>query len=144
MFLNELRPNSGSKKRANRVGRGIGSGSGKTCNRGHKGQKSRSGGFNKVGFEGGQMPLHRRLPKFGFTSYLKTITTEIRLSDLEKISDNIITLDVLKKNKLVQHKIKRVKVINSGELTKQLTLSGIHATATAKEKIKSLGGKVEG
>ncbi|HEY9018715.1 50S ribosomal protein L15 [Thiomicrospira sp.] len=143
MFLNTLAPAEGSKKERRRVGRGQGSGLGKMGGRGHKGQKSRSGGFHKVGFEGGQMPIQRRLPKVGFTSLKAKYSAEIRLDALNSVEADTIDLASLKANNLVNEKIKNVKVINSGELTKSVKLSGIKVTAGAKAAIISAGGSVE-
>lgn len=143
MFLNTLAPAEGSNKERRRVGRGQGSGLGKMGGRGHKGQKSRSGGFHKVGFEGGQMPIQRRLPKVGFTSLKAKYSTEIRLDALNNLDAETIDLATLKASNLVNEKIKNVKVINSGELTKSVKLSGIKVTAGAKAAILSAGGSVE-
>lgn len=143
MFLNTLAPAEGSKKERIRVGRGQGSGLGKMGGRGHKGQKSRSGGFHKVGFEGGQMPIQRRLPKVGFTSLKAKYSTEIRLDALNSLEVDVVDLATLKANNLVNEKIKVVKVINSGELNKSVKLSGIKVTAGAKAAIISAGGSVE-
>lgn len=143
MFLNTLAPAEGSKKERRRVGRGQGSGLGKMGGRGHKGQKSRSGGFHKVGFEGGQMPIQRRLPKVGFTSLKAKYSAEIRLDALNSVESDTIDLATLKASNLVNEKIKNVKVINSGELTKSVKLSGIKVTAGAKAAILSAGGSVE-
>ena len=144
MQLNTLSPAAGSKKAAKRVGRGIGSGLGKTCGRGHKGQKSRSGGFHKVGFEGGQMPLQRRLPKVGFTSRVGRTTDEIRLNELEKCDGAVVDLMALKTANLIRQDVKRVKVIMSGEITKAVTVRGLGVTKGAKAAIEAAGGKVEG
>ena len=143
MRLNTLRPAEGSKKDRKRVGRGAGSGVGKTAGRGHKGQKARSGGFHKVGFEGGQMPLQRRLPKFGFSSRMAALTAEIRLHELNKVDADVIDLAVLKKAGLIKHTIETVKVIVSGEVTKAVHLKSIKATAGAKKAIEAAGGSVE-
>ncbi|MEE9350772.1 MAG: 50S ribosomal protein L15 [Thiotrichaceae bacterium] len=143
MKLNTLSPAEGSTKDRKRVGRGIGSGTGKTCGRGHKGQKSRSGGFNKTGFEGGQMPLQRRLPKVGFSSRKKQYSTEIRLNELQSLEADVIDLNVLKEAGVIGHKIKKAKVILSGKIEKSVTLKGISATAGAKSAIESAGGKIE-
>jgi len=143
MFLNTLKPAAGSKKTRKRVGRGIGSGSGKTCGRGHKGQKSRSGGFHKVGFEGGQMPLQRRVPKVGFRSRVGMVTDEIRLHELNNIDADVIDLAALKQANLVNRSILRVKVMASGKLEKAVTLKGIRVTKGAREAIEAAGGKVE-
>ncbi|MDH3947903.1 MAG: 50S ribosomal protein L15 [Gammaproteobacteria bacterium] len=143
MFLNTLKPATGSRKTRKRVGRGIGSGSGKTCGRGHKGQKSRSGGFHKVGFEGGQMPLQRRVPKVGFRSRVGMVTDEIRLHELNNIDADVIDLAALKEANLVNKSILRVKVMASGKLEKAVTLKGIRVTKGAREAIEAAGGKVE-
>ena len=144
MNLNELQPADGSRKKSRRVGRGIGSGFGKTCGRGHKGLKSRSGGSVKPGFEGGQMPLRKRVPKFGFSSRVSRVSAEVRLSELEKIAatESEITLDILKKHGVVHHGIKRAKVFLSGTITKAVTLTGIGATKGAREAIEAAGGSV--
>ncbi len=142
MELNTLKPAEGSKKARRRVGRGIGSGLGKTAGRGHKGQKSRSGGYHKVGFEGGQMPLQRRLPKRGFKSAQLKFNDEITLGDLEKLGAAEVDLLALKAAKLVSQLAKTVKVIKSGELTKKVALKGIGATAGAKAAIEAAGGSV--
>ena len=142
MYLNTLKPGEGAKKAKKRVGRGQGSGNGKMAGRGHKGQKSRSGGFHKVGFEGGQMPLQRRLPKIGFTSRKAAVTTEIRLDELTKVDADVIDIAALKAANLISGKIQYVKVINSGELSKPVKLSGIRATAGAKAAIEAAGGSV--
>ena len=143
MQLNTLKPAEGSKPSKKRVGRGQGSGWGKMGGRGHKGQKSRSGGMPKIGFEGGQMPLQRRLPKVGFSSRKSAYATEIRLDTLVKIDADIIDVAALKAADVIGEKIKVVKVINSGEVTKALKLSGIKATAGAKAAIEAAGGSVE-
>ncbi|MDC9726707.1 MAG: 50S ribosomal protein L15 [Candidatus Thioglobus sp.] len=142
MFLNSLAPNEGEKKSRKRVGRGIGCGWGKTCGRGHKGQKSRSGGFTKVGFEGGQMPLQRRLPKVGFSSRVSIITSQVTLSEINNLEETDITVDVLKQHNLITKNIKRVKVMLSGEITRSVTLSGIRATKGAKAAIEAAKGSV--
>jgi large subunit ribosomal protein L15 len=142
MFLNTLAPSEGEKQNRKRVGRGIGSGFGKTCGRGHKGQKARSGGFSKVGFEGGQMPLQRRLPKVGFSSRVSIITSQVTLSELDKLAETEITIDVLKLHNLVTKNIKRVKVMLSGEISRAITLSGIKATKGAKAAIEAAKGSV--
>jgi large subunit ribosomal protein L15 len=143
MFLNTLKPAAGSRKTRKRVGRGIGSGTGKTCGRGHKGQKSRSGGFHKVGFEGGQMPLQRRVPKVGFRSRVGMVTDEIRLHELNNIDAAVIDLDALKQANLINKSIQHVKVMVSGKLEKAVTLKGIRVTKGAREAIEAAGGKVE-
>ena len=142
MELNNLNPAAGAKHAKRRVGRGIGSGLGKTAGRGHKGQKSRSGGFHKVGFEGGQMPLYRRLPKRGFISLTRRHVGEVTLADLERLNVTEIDLVVLKQNGLANEQIKSVKVIKTGELTKAVTLKGLTATAGAKAAIEAAGGKM--
>lgn len=143
MRLNDLSPAPGHKKAAKRVGRGIGSGSGKTAGRGHKGLKSRSGGSVKPGFEGGQMPLQKRLPKYGFTSRVGTVTAEVRLAELNKVDAEVIDLDALKAASLISTSIKRAKVFLSGELTKAVNLKGLAVTKGAKAAIEAAGGKVE-
>ena len=144
MKLNTLKPAEGSKHAAKRVGRGIGSGMGKTAGRGHKGQKSRSGGFHKVGFEGGQMPLQRRLPKRGFVSMTRDDTAEVRLSDLERLSNEALAIPVdlltLKAAGVVPHRALQAKVILSGKLSKKVSLKGLAATKGAKAAIEALGG----
>jgi len=142
MELNNLKPAAGAKHAKRRVGRGIGSGLGKTAGRGHKGQKSRSGGFHKVGFEGGQMPLYRRLPKRGFISLTRRHVGEVTLADLERLNVTEIDLVVLKQDGLANEQIKSVKVIKTGELTKAVTLKGLTATAGAKAAIEAAGGKM--
>ncbi len=142
MYLNSLKPAQGSNKVGKRVGRGIGSGTGKTCGRGHKGQKSRSGGSVMVGFEGGQMPLQKRLPKVGFSSRVSIITDEVRLHELNRF-DDVVDLDALKKANLITKNIKRVKVFVSGEITKAVTLKGISVTKGARAAIEAAGGKIE-
>lgn len=142
MRLNTLSPAPGSTKPKKRVGRGIGSGSGKTAGSGHKGQKSRTGGTVRPGFEGGQMPLQMRLPKFGFTSRVGRFTAEIRTSELNKVEADVIDLEALVASKLVASNIKRVKVMLSGEVTKAMTIEGIAVTKGAKAAIESAGGKV--
>ncbi len=140
MELNGIKPADGAKHYKRRVGRGIGSGLGKTAGRGHKGQKSRAGGYHKVGFEGGQMPMQRRLPKRGFKSALLRFNAEVTLSALNQLEVSEINLLVLKQAGLVGELAKVVKIIKSGELTKAVKLSGIGATAAAKRAIESAGG----
>ena len=140
MELNSIKPADGAKHAKRRVGRGIGSGLGKTAGRGHKGQKSRSGGYHKVGFEGGQMPLQRRLPKRGFKSHLLKFNAEVTLSELDKLGLAEVDLAALKQAGLVGAIAKVVKVIKSGELTKAVKLNGIGATAGAKAAIEAAGG----
>jgi len=142
MELNTIKPADGSKKARRRVGRGIGSGLGKTAGRGHKGQKSRSGGFHKVGFEGGQMPLQRRLPKRGFKSVSLKYNAEITLNDLQKLAADEVDLLTLKQAGLVGELARVVKVIKSGELSKKVALKGVGATAGAKAAIEAAGGSV--
>ena len=143
MRLNTLKPAEGSKKDAKRVGRGIGSGLGKTGGRGHKGQKSRSGGFHKVGFEGGQMPLQRRLPKVGFSSRKARFVAEVRLPELLKVEGDVVDLLSLKAANIIGHQIKRAKVILSGEITTAVTVRGLGATKGARAAIEAAGGTVE-
>ncbi len=143
MELNTIQPAAGAKHAKRRVGRGIGSGLGKTAGRGHKGQKSRSGGFHKVGFEGGQMPLQRRLPKRGFKSQSKPFKAEVRLSDLAKLPVADIDLLALKQARLISELARVVRVIKAGELSKKVTLKGVIATKGAKAAIEAAGGSVE-
>jgi len=142
MELNTIKPADGSKKARRRVGRGIGSGLGKTAGRGHKGQKSRAGGYHKVGFEGGQMPLQRRLPKRGFKSHNLQFNGEVTLAQLEKLGAAEVDLLALKQAKLVAQIVKNVKVIKSGELKRAVKLTGIGATAGAKAAIEAAGGSL--
>ena len=143
MRLNTLKPQAGSKPERKRVGRGMGSGLGKTAGRGHKGQKSRSGGFHKVGFEGGQMPLQRRLPKVGFRSHMARITAEIRLNELPMVEAEVIDVKALQAANLVSRNTKRAKVIASGEINKAVVLKGIRVTKGARAAIEAAGGKIE-
>jgi large subunit ribosomal protein L15 len=143
MKLNTLKPAEGSKQDRKRLGRGIGSGLGKTSGKGHKGQKARSGGYHKVGFEGGQMPLQRRLPKVGFRSRMSRYSDEIRLHELEKVEGDVVDLLALKAANLVSQEVETVKVIASGEITKAVTIKGIKVTKGAREAIEKAGGKVE-
>jgi large subunit ribosomal protein L15 len=143
MRLNSLKPAVGAKQAPKRLGRGIGSGLGKTSGKGHKGQHARAGGFHKLGFEGGQMPMQRRLPKFGFTSKKAQQWLRLRLSDLERIPVSDIDFDVLAQMGLIPNKVKYVKVYASGELTKAVNLKGIHVSSGARKLIESVGGKVE-
>ena len=142
MELNDIKPAAGAKHAKRRVGRGIGSGLGKTAGRGHKGQKSRSGGYHKVGFEGGQMPMQRRLPKRGFKSAQLKYNGEVTLGDLEKLGAAEVDLLTLKAAGLVRELIKHVKVIKSGELSRKVTLKGVAATAGAKAAIEAAGGSL--
>ncbi len=143
MQINTIKPAAGSKKARRRVGRGIGSGLGKTAGRGHKGQKSRAGGYHKVGFEGGQMPMQRRLPKRGFKSAALKYNGEVSLTDLERLGADEVDLLSLKAAGLVRQLVKHVKVIKAGELTRKVVLKGIGATAGAKAAIEAAGGSVE-
>lgn len=143
MELNGIKPAGGAKHAKRRVGRGIGSGLGKTAGRGHKGQKSRSGGFHKVGFEGGQMPLHRRLPKRGFTSLTRGLNAEVRLDELEKLEVAEIDLAILKAAGFIRRDALGAKVILSGKLTRKVVLKGILATKGARAAIEAVGGKIE-
>jgi len=143
MYLNTIQAAEGSRKKSKRVGRGIGCTLGKTCGRGHKGQKARSGGFHKVGFEGGQMPLQRRLPKVGFVSRSAKYSAEVRLSELNGLETDVIDLQVLIDANIVPAFTKKAKLIKSGELTKALNIKGINVTVGAKESVEAAGGKVE-
>jgi large subunit ribosomal protein L15 len=141
MFLNTIQPAVGSTHAKKRVGRGIGSGLGKTCGRGHKGQKSRAGGFHKVGFEGGQMPLQRRLPKRGFNSL--NVSAEVRLSDLNNLSTNEVDRLTLLQHGLISMHANKIKVIATGKIEKAINVRGIGVTAAAQTAIKAVGGTVE-
>ncbi|MAQ99801.1 MAG: 50S ribosomal protein L15 [Oceanospirillaceae bacterium] len=143
MRLNELSPAPGSKSSTKRVGRGIGSGLGKTGGRGHKGQKSRSGGTVAPGFEGGQMPIHRRLPKFGFTSRKAQYVAEVRLHELTLVDGDVVDLAALKAADVIGEKIKEARVISSGVVSKAVTVKGLKVTKGAKAAIEAAGGKVE-
>ena len=143
MRLNTLSPTAGRIKEAKRVGRGMGSGLGKTGGRGHKGQTSRSGGSIRPGFEGGQMPLQKRLPKYGFTSRIAAVTAEIRLSELNLVEGEVVDIDALRNAGLISRNIQRAKVFVSGEVTKAVTLKGVGATKGAVAAIEAAGGKVE-
>ena len=143
MRLNTLSPAEGAKHSAKRLGRGIGSGLGKTGGRGHKGQKSRTGGGVRRGFEGGQMPLYRRLPKFGFTSMKAAVTAEVRLDDLNKIENGIVTLETLKEANLLTKDIQFVKVILAGEVKTKLVIRGLRVTKGARTAIEAAGGSIE-
>lgn len=143
MQLNTLQPAVGSKSARHRVGRGVGSGWGKTAGRGHKGQKSRAGGFHKVGFEGGQMPLHRRLPKRGFTSLTRRFCEEVRLNELQGLSVEEIDLAVLRAANIVSARALSARVIQSGEISRKVVLRGLSATKGAKAAIEAAGGSVE-
>ena len=143
MQLNTLQPAVGSKSARHRVGRGVGSGWGKTAGRGHKGQKSRAGGFHKVGFEGGQMPLHRRLPKRGFTSMTRRFVEEVRLNDLHDLTVEEIDLNVLKAANIVSPRAMGARVILSGEIARKIVVRGLGVTKGAKAAIEAAGGSVE-
>ena len=143
MHLNEMKPAGGAKHAKKRVGRGIGSGLGKTAGRGHKGQKARAGGYHKVGFEGGQMPLQRRLPKRGFVSLLKGDVAEVRLSDLQKLDQDTVDLELLKTAGLVSRRALRAKVILSGEIKRKVALKGLTVSKGARAAIESAGGSIE-
>lgn len=144
MYLNTLQPAPGSKTVRRRLGRGVGSGLGKTCGKGHKGQKARSGGYHKVGFEGGQMPIQRRIPKSGFRSRTALLREEIRLSDLNKIDSTTIDFTTLMASGLIKHKTKFVKIILFGAVNRSITLRGLPVTAGARKAIEEAGGSVEG
>ncbi len=143
MYLNTIQSADGSRKKRTRVGRGIGCTLGKTCGRGHKGQKARSGGFHKVGFEGGQMPLQRRLPKVGFKSLKSKYTAEVRLSEIDKLTATDIDIKTLISENIVPIFTKTVKIIQSGLINRAVTISGIKVTSGAKTSIEAAGGKVE-
>lgn len=144
MQLNTLHPAPGSKTKSKRLGRGIGSGKGKTCGRGHKGQRARAGGYHKVGFEGGQMPLQRRIPKSGFRSLAALRREEIYLSDLNKIEADLIDLSALITAGIIRNDTKDVKIIGSGEINRAITIRGIAVTKGARKAIEDAKGKVEG
>jgi large subunit ribosomal protein L15 len=143
MRLNDLKPDPGSRPAAKRVGRGIGSGLGKTCGRGHKGQKSRKGGFHKVGFEGGQMPLQRRLPKVGFRSRTAATRAEVRLSELSRVEGDTIDLLALVRARVLSQSIKSAKIIASGEVGRAFTVRGVGVTKGARAAIEAAGGTIE-
>jgi large subunit ribosomal protein L15 len=143
MRLNELKPQEGSKQSPKRVGRGIGSGLGKTCGRGHKGQKARAGGFHKVGFEGGQMPLQRRLPKVGFRSRTALTHAEVRLGELKRIEGEVVDLESLLKARVINRSVKTAKIFLSGEIDRPLTVRGVAVTKGARAAIEAAGGTVE-
>jgi len=142
MELNKLSPASGSTKTKKRVGRGVASGWGKTCGSGHKGQKSRSGGKVKPGFEGGQMPLQMRLPKYGFTSRIGQVTSEVRTSELNKVEGGNISIETLKKSGVITSGTKRVKIMLSGKVDKKLTIQGLPVSKGAREAIEKAGGEI--
>ena len=143
MKLNTLRPADGRVTRRKRVGRGIGSGLGKTGGRGHKGQTSRSGGSIRPGFEGGQMPLQKRLPKYGFTSRIASVTSQVTLSELDSIDEKVINIQVLKSNGIIRNLTAKVKVFSSGQITKPVVLEGIAVSNGAREAIVSAGGTIK-
>lgn len=143
MRLNTIKPAEGSKQSPKRVGRGIGSGLGKTSTRGHKGQHARAGGFHKVGFEGGQMPLQRRLPKIGFRSRTARFSAEVRLSELAAVEGGVVDLLSLKAAKIVPQETLQAKIIKSGEITTAVTVKGVAVTKGAREAILAAGGKIE-
>ncbi|NRD72113.1 50S ribosomal protein L15 [Shewanella sp. VB17] len=143
MRLNTLSPAAGAKSAAKRVGRGIGSGTGKTCGRGHKGQKSRSGGGVRVGFEGGQMPLKIRLPKFGFTSRKALVSAEVRISEFAKVNGDVVDLSTLKDANLVTRNIQFAKIVLSGTIERPVTVKGLKVTKGARAAIEAAGGKIE-
>ncbi|PKH02583.1 50S ribosomal protein L15 [Psychromonas sp. MB-3u-54] len=143
MKLNTLSPAAGAKHAAKRVGRGIGSGLGKTCGRGHKGQKSRSGGSIRPGFEGGQMPLKQRLPKFGFTSRKSLVSGEVRLNEIAKVDGDVVTIETLKQAGLLVNTVKFAKVVLSGEISRSVTVQGLRVTKGARAAIEAAGGKIE-
>lgn len=143
MYLNNLYSPKGANISIKRLGRGVGSGLGKTCGKGHKGQKARSGGKIRRGFEGGQTPLYRRLPKFGFRSLKSLYTMEVRLSELNKIRSNLIDINILKKEKIVPYNIKNVKIILSGKILSAVTLRSLNVTKGVKKAIELMGGKIE-
>lgn len=142
MYLNSIKPANGAKKNKIRVGRGTGSGLGKTCGRGHKGQRSRAGGFHKIGFEGGQMPIQRRLPKRGFTTLNQCKYPSIRLSDLNLMQEGEINMAVLKNNNFISNKTKKVKIYKSGDCERKIILNGIAVSGGVKNAIEMIGGKV--
>lgn len=142
MLLNTIKPNADSRPPRTRVGRGVGSGLGKTAGRGHKGQRARAGGYHKLGFEGGQMPLQRRLPKFGFVSRNALVTAEVRLSELEKVKSGEIDLLSLKEANVINASIENVKIFLSGEIKKPVVVRGLRVTKGAKAAIEKAGGKI--
>ncbi len=143
MRLNNIKPAAGSKQSPKRLGRGIGSGLGKTSAKGHKGQKARSGGFHKVGFEGGQMPIQRRLPKFGFSTEKSRITAEIRLHEIAGLEGEVVDFNALQEAGVISRKYKRAKIIASGTIDKAVTVKGLAVTKGARDAIEAAGGKVE-
>jgi large subunit ribosomal protein L15 len=143
MRLNEMGPAPGSKKPRLRVGRGASAGQGKTCGRGVKGQRARKGGYHKVGFEGGQMPLQRRLPKFGFRSKIAPSVAEVRLSELAKVKADVIDLAALKAANVVPAQAERARIVSSGTISRAVTIKGVHLTKGAKAAVEAAGGKIE-
>ena len=143
MYLNTIQAAYGARKKLHRVGRGIGSTDGKTCGRGHKGQKARSGGYHKVGFEGGQMPLQRRLPKVGFTSRTKKFSAEVRLSEVEALGVDVVDLQILIDSNVIPAFSKKAKLVNTGVITRAITFKGVNVTDGARQAIEAAGGKVE-
>ena len=143
MRLNSLGPATGARRNRKRAGRGIGSGLGKTAGRGHKGQKARAGGYHKVGFEGGQMPMQRRLPKLGFRSRIARATAEVRLSDLQRLEADVVNLQALKDANVIRKDVKQAKIIASGELKRKITVKGMRVTKGAKAAIEAAGGRME-
>lgn len=143
MNLNTIKPAPGSKTKPKRLGRGIGSGKGKTCGKGHKGQHARAGGYHKVGFEGGQMPLQRRIPKSGFNSQMALTRSEVRLSDLTKIEGDTVDMDTLKTAGIINANVKTAKIILAGTIERAFTVRGVRLTAGARQAIEKVGGKVE-
>ena len=143
MRLNSMKPAAGSKPKGKRLGRGESAGQGKTCGRGQKGQKARSGGYHKTGFEGGQMPLQRRLPKIGFTSRSAAFGDEVRLHELESLGADVVDMETLLKAHLISRRIQKVKIIESGKLTRPVTVKGLKVTKGARAAIEAAGGKVE-
>jgi len=143
MRLNTIRPSAGARPTGKRAGRGVGSGVGKTGGRGHKGQRSRSGGYHKMGFEGGQMPVQRRLPKFGFHAHRSRWNDEVRLGDLARVSGDVIDLATLKSAKLVDRQARRVKILRAGQIDRAVTVRGVKVTRGAREAIEAAGGTIE-
>ncbi|MCU0833150.1 MAG: 50S ribosomal protein L15 [Chromatiaceae bacterium] len=144
MRMNDMRPDAGSRQAPKRLGRGVGSGLGKTGGRGHKGQKARAGGFHKVGFEGGQMPLQRRLPKIGFRSRKQLTTDEIRLHELNRVTGDLVDLESLRAANLIDRSVTRVKIIASGTVERAFTIRGIGVTKGARAAVEAAGGTIEG
>ncbi|HBP14426.1 MAG: 50S ribosomal protein L15 [Pseudomonadota bacterium] len=142
MKLNDINPRRGSRKQRKRLGRGISAGQGKTCGRGHKGQKSRSGGKVRIGFEGGQLPLQRRVPRFGFRSRIGAVTAEVRIGELDKVTGDEITLESLKSANILSKDVKRARVFQSGEIHRALTIKGLRVTRGARAAIKKAGGTI--